>query len=139
MAHSIPPDQTVRQAAATLAALADAAAEDRTGRPTAHWSVRYRPGVLPGAPPQHDKPCYLITTDTGPGGPHLIRSGSRGGPNSRATPPTLAPQHARYIAAMDPTTGRALARLLATLATTDPTTPAMTDALTLAHHVLNNT
>ncbi|MFD5906607.1 hypothetical protein ACFWHG_34615 [Streptomyces microflavus] len=138
MAHPIPPAETVRQAAATLAALADAAAED-AGQPTARWSVRYQPGVLPGAPPQRDRPCYLVATDRNPGpaAPHLIRSGSRGGPNSRATRPTLAPQHAQYIAAMDPTTGLALARLLATLSATDPTSPAMTDALALAHQILN--
>lgn len=139
MAHPIPPAETVRQAAATLAALADAAAQGAPGQPTARWSVRYQPGILPGAPPQRDRPCYLVATDhsPGPAAPHLIRSGSRGGPNSRATRPTLAPQHAQYIAAMDPTTGLALARLLATLAATDPTSPAMTDALTLAHQILN--
>ncbi|MFD7764196.1 hypothetical protein [Streptomyces microflavus] len=139
MAHPIPPAETVQHAAAILAALADAAAQGTSGQPTAHWSVRYQPGVLPGAPPQRDRPCYLVATDhnPGPAAPHLIRSGSRGGPNSRATRPTLAPQHAQYIAAMDPTTGHALARLLTTLAATDPTSPAMTDALTLAHQILN--
>ena len=107
----------LRAASARLRELATAASTDKRGNPTAHWDVRYRPGILPGAPEQRDQNCALIATDEGErpgrGSRRLLHGGSGG---TRGTAPSVEPQHGRYIAAMGPTLGLALAKLLDTAA-----------------------
>ncbi|SCD61665.1 hypothetical protein [Streptomyces sp. PpalLS-921] len=103
------PADELRAAARELRKLATAASTDQAGRPTSRWAVRYQPGVLPGAPPQTDRPCYLKAVDEadpdGRGARPLLH-GNRG---SRGRPPSMDPQHAEYAAAMDPGVGLALA------------------------------
>ncbi|ROQ69201.1 hypothetical protein EDD93_3698 [Streptomyces sp. 840.1] len=103
------PADELRTAATLLRQLATAASTDQEGYPTTHWAVRYQPGVLPGDPPQTDRSCYLDAVDTadadGRGGRRLLH-GSRG---ARTRPPSVDPQHGRYIAAMDPGVGLAVA------------------------------
>ncbi|MWA08811.1 hypothetical protein [Streptomyces sp. BA2] len=106
------PADELRAAAETLRALATAASTDPQGRPTAHWDVRYRPGVLPGAPAQRDGSCALIATDS-PTAVRLLHGGSIG---TRGGQPSISPDHGRYAAAMDPTVGLALADLLTAVA-----------------------
>lgn len=99
------PAEELTAAAEKLRALATAASTDSSGRPTAHWDVRYQPGVLPGAPPQRDRGCALIATDGG-NDVRLLGGGSNG---SRGSTPSIGPDHGRYAAAMDPGVGAALA------------------------------
>ncbi|MFJ2110570.1 hypothetical protein ACIOEX_01355 [Streptomyces sp. NPDC087850] len=104
------PADDLRAAAALLRDLADAASTDQSGRPTARWTVRYRPGSTPGSPPQTGRSCYLDAIDEadteGRGARPLLHGGGGG---TRPRPPSVEPQHGRYIAAMHPAVGAALA------------------------------
>ncbi|MFD5875666.1 hypothetical protein [Streptomyces sp. NPDC060322] len=102
----------LRAAAAQLRALATAASTDTDGRPTAHWAVRYQPGVTPGAAPLTDRNCYLDAIDEADPDGRGARRLLHGGGGSRTRPPSVEPQHGRYIALMDPTLGLALAAWL---------------------------
>ncbi|MFJ2568906.1 hypothetical protein ACIOYT_00600 [Streptomyces halstedii] len=106
------PDDLLRAAAEKLHALATAASVDSSGRPTAQWAVRYQPGILPGAPPQTDRDCYLRAVDEADADGRGARSLLHGGGGSRTRPPSVEPQHGRFIAAMDPGVGLALAAWL---------------------------
>lgn len=114
------PADELRTAAARLRTLATAASTDTKGHPTAHWAVRYRPGVTPGAPELRDRPCALVATDdTGPDGhPRPLLHGGSSGPHGRGSRPAVEPRHGEYIAAMDPNVGLALADWLTTEAQT---------------------
>ncbi|MBZ6250536.1 hypothetical protein KVH27_19410 [Streptomyces olivaceus] len=117
------PADELRTAADTLRALATAAATDSDGNPTAHWAVRYRPGVTPGAPEQRDRPVTLVAVDLGTDEP-LLHGGSSGS-HGRGSRPSIGPDHGRYAAAMDPAVGLALATLLeAVLSSTREASPA---------------
>ncbi|WP_406227418.1 hypothetical protein [Streptomyces anthocyanicus] len=100
------PADELRTAADKIRTLATAASTDPHGRPTTHWSVRYRPGVHPDAPAERDQPCALIATD-GPTEVRLLLGGAIG--NRGGSRAAIYPDHGRYAAAMDPAVGLALA------------------------------
>lgn len=96
------PADELRAAAARLRALAEAASTDRYGRDTSTWISEQRSPT----------DARLLTPDR-----RAILHGGSSGPNGRGTRPHLHPQHAAYIAAMDPTLGTAIADWLDSAAT----------------------
>ncbi|WP_372407477.1 hypothetical protein [Streptomyces luteireticuli] len=137
----MPPAPTVvlRTAAERLRALAVAASTNTANRPTASWAVRYhRDAVTREELRDHD--CYLEavdnTTPDGRGREPLLRGGSNR-LHGRGVWPHMNPQHAEYIAAMDPMVGLALADLLDDLATDrDGTVHPTAAALAVARYLL---
>lgn len=89
------PADELRAAADRLRKLATAASTDRHGRDTSTWISEQR-SLTDG---------QLRTPD----GISLLRGGSSGPGGRRGLPPRLNPQHAAYIAAMDPALGLVLA------------------------------
>jgi hypothetical protein len=87
----------LRAASARLRELAAAASTDRYGRDTSTWTSHH----------VNERDARLF----GPDRVRIIRGGSSG-PHGRGVQPHLAPAHADYIAAMDPTAGLALVLLL---------------------------
>lgn len=91
------PADELRTAAATLRALATTASTDRYERDTSTWTSQ-----------------HISTTDARIYAPERVRiiRGSSSGPNGRGVQPHLHPNHADYIAAMDPRLGLALSAWL---------------------------
>lgn len=108
------PADEITAAADKLRALATAASTGRKGEPTTTWAVRYHINEFTRQE-ERDHGCRLVATDTadenGHGATQLFH-GPSGGHGGRGPGPSMRPQHAAYIAAMDPTVGLALADLL---------------------------
>ncbi|MFD3741082.1 hypothetical protein [Streptomyces sp. NPDC058629] len=113
------PADLLRAAAVLLRELATAASTDQAGRPTSRWAVRYQPGVLPGAPPQTERSCYLDAVDEAAPDGRGARPLIHGTGSTRGRAPSVEPQHGRYIALMDPGVGLAVARWLESWAGVD--------------------
>ncbi|MEU4051308.1 hypothetical protein AB0F09_19175 [Streptomyces olivaceus] len=104
------PADEITTAADKIRALATAASTDSHGTPTVHWAIRYQPGVTPGAPDRRDQPAKLVAVGLDTAKP-LLHGGSSG-PHGRGSRPSIGPDHGRYIVAMQPAVGLALATLL---------------------------